>query len=195
MLHTAKKSRTPKHTNAKHTAKKVTKKAPKKSISHKTPTLAQHKRFFSQIGEGSDAAFQPQKKAPAHTTADPEDAELMEQIDHVVKTYPVVLFMKGTPDRPMCGFSSRVVQILSKLNVSYESCNVLDSPELREGVKAYSNWPTLPQLYVSGEFVGGCDIVTQMYQSGELQQVLPAEANMLPNATTTTTPPPTANDV
>eukprot|EP00461_Guttulinopsis_vulgaris_P003510 UN03511 len=140
-----------------------------------TTPIRQHARYMSQIGEGSDPAFQPQKKAPAHTQQDEDDEDLMKQIDHVVKTYPVVLFMKGTPDRPMCGFSSRVVQILGKLNVSYESCNVLDSPELREGIKTYSNWPTIPQLYVGGEFVGGCDIVTQMFQNGELQQILPKE--------------------
>ena len=89
-------------------------------------------------------------------------------IDNEVKTNDVVLFMKGTPQMPMCGFSSQVVQILDHLGVTYKGLNVLDSDELRNGIKSYSNWPTIPQLYVKGEFVGGCDIVREMFQSGEL---------------------------
>ena len=90
-------------------------------------------------------------------------------IDNEVKTNDIVLFMKGTPDFPMCGFSGQVVQILGYLGVEFKGINVLDNPELREGIKVYSNWPTLPQLYVKGEFVGGCDIVREMFQAGELQ--------------------------
>ena len=93
-------------------------------------------------------------------------------IDNEVKSNDVVLFMKGTPQFPMCGFSGQVVQILDHLGVSYKGLNVLDSEELRNGIKAYSNWPTIPQLYVKGEFVGGCDIVREMFQAGELQQAL-----------------------
>ena len=93
-------------------------------------------------------------------------------IDNEVKGNDVVLFMKGTPQMPMCGFSGQVVQILDHLGVSYKGLNVLDSEELRNGVKSYSNWPTIPQLYVNGEFVGGSDIVKEMYQSGELQKLL-----------------------
>src|SRR5438270_9951852 len=85
---------------------------------------------------------------------------------------PVMLYMKGTAMFPQCGFSARVVQILSHLNVSFKSANVLEDPALREGVKQFSNWPTVPQLYVNGVFVGGCDIVTEMYQSGELETLL-----------------------
>src|ERR1700746_3404414 len=92
-------------------------------------------------------------------------------IDNEVKTNDVVLFMKGTPQTPMCGFSSQVVQILDHLGVAYKGLNVLDSDELRNGIKAYSNWPTIPQLYVKGEFVGGCDIVREMFQANELQQL------------------------
>jgi monothiol glutaredoxin len=77
--------------------------------------------------------------------------------------------MKGTPDFPQCGFSGQVVQILNYLGVEFDSANVLESPELRDGIKAYSNWPTIPQLYVKGEFVGGADITREMFQSGELQ--------------------------
>jgi len=93
-------------------------------------------------------------------------------IDEKVKNNDVFLFMKGTPDFPQCGFSGQVVQILSYLGVDYDSANVLESPELRDGIKAYSNWPTIPQLYVKGEFVGGADITREMFQSGELQQHL-----------------------
>ena len=84
----------------------------------------------------------------------------------------VVLFMKGTPQFPMCGFSGQVVQILDHIGVPYKGLNVLESDELRNGIKAYSNWPTIPQLYVKGEFIGGCDIVREMFQAGELQQTL-----------------------
>ena len=93
-------------------------------------------------------------------------------IDDKVKSNDVFLFMKGTPDFPMCGFSSRVVQILDYLGVEYQSANVLENQELREGIKAYANWPTIPQLYINGEFVGGSDIVKEMYESGELQKLL-----------------------
>jgi monothiol glutaredoxin len=93
-------------------------------------------------------------------------------IDNEVKANDVVLFMKGTPQFPMCGFSGQVVQILDHLGVSYKGLNVLENDELRNGIKAYSNWPTIPQLYVKGEFVGGCDIVREMFQAGELQDLL-----------------------
>lgn len=93
-------------------------------------------------------------------------------IDNEVKSQDVVLFMKGTPEFPMCGFSGQVVQILDHVGVPFKGINVLESDELREGIKAYANWPTIPQLYVKGEFVGGCDIVREMFQAGELQGML-----------------------
>jgi monothiol glutaredoxin len=93
-------------------------------------------------------------------------------IDNEVKSNDVVLFMKGTPQFPMCGFSGQVVQILDHLAVSFKGLNVLENDELRNGIKAYSNWPTIPQLYVKGELVGGCDIVREMFQAGELQDLL-----------------------
>ena len=93
-------------------------------------------------------------------------------IDNEVKSNDVVLFMKGTPQFPQCGFSGQVVQILDHLGVSYKGINVLDSDDIRTGVKTYSKWQTIPQLYVKGEFVGGCDIVREMFETGELQQVL-----------------------
>jgi monothiol glutaredoxin len=86
-----------------------------------------------------------------------------------VKNNNVVLFMKGTPDQPQCGFSSQVVQMLDYMGVEYKGHNVLADDDLRQGIKDYSNWPTVPQLYVKGEFVGGCDIVREMFQAGELQ--------------------------
>ena len=93
-------------------------------------------------------------------------------IDTEVKSNDVVLFMKGTPQFPMCGFSGQVVQILDHLGVAYKGVNVLENAEIRQGIKDYSNWPTIPQLYVKGEFVGGCDIVREMFQAGELQTLL-----------------------
>ncbi len=93
-----------------------------------------------------------------------------ETIDTEVKNNDVVLFMKGTPDFPMCGFSGQVVQILNYLGVDYKGVNVLDDEGIRSGIKEYSSWPTIPQLYVKGEFVGGCDIAREMFQAGELQQ-------------------------
>jgi len=98
--------------------------------------------------------------------------DLATQIDNDVKTNDVVLFMKGTPDVPMCGFSSRSVQILQNLGVPFKGVNVLESAELRQGIKDYTNWPTVPQLYVKGEFVGGSDIMMEMFQSGELKQLM-----------------------
>lgn len=93
-------------------------------------------------------------------------------IDNEVKTNDVVLFLKGTPDFPQCGFSGQVVQVLDYIGVDYKGINVLASDEMRQGIKEYSNWPTIPQLYVKGEFVGGCDIIREMFQAGELQALL-----------------------
>jgi monothiol glutaredoxin len=95
-------------------------------------------------------------------------ANIHEQIQDVISKNDVVLFMKGTPQMPQCGFSGQVVQILDHLGVPYKGVNVLADGELREGIKTFANWPTIPQLYVKGEFVGGCDIVREMFQSGEL---------------------------
>ena len=90
-----------------------------------------------------------------------------ERIEADLKANPVVLYMKGTPVFPQCGFSARVVQILSHVGVPFKGVNVLEDAEIREGIKAYTNWPTIPQLYVAGEFVGGCDIIMEMFQAGE----------------------------
>ena len=96
-----------------------------------------------------------------------------ERIQNEIAANPVMLYMKGNAMFPQCGFSARVVQILTHMGVPFQTANVLEDPELREGVKQFSSWPTVPQLYVKGEFVGGCDIVTEMYQSGELESLLP----------------------
>ena len=98
--------------------------------------------------------------------------DIAKEIDNEVKSNDVVLFMKGTPDMPMCGFSGRSVQILQHLGVPFKGVNVLESNELRQGIKDYTNWPTVPQLYVKGEFVGGSDIMMEMFQSGELKQLM-----------------------
>jgi monothiol glutaredoxin len=94
------------------------------------------------------------------------------RIQSDISANPVMLYMKGTAMFPQCGFSQRVVQILSLLDVPFKTANVLDDAGLRDGIKEFSNWPTIPQLYVNGEFIGGCDIVTEMYQSGELETLL-----------------------
>jgi monothiol glutaredoxin len=98
--------------------------------------------------------------------------EIQQQIDKLVHEHDIILFMKGTPQFPQCGFSQRVTQILGNYGVPYVAVNVLLDPAVREGIKAYTNWPTIPQLYVKGEFVGGCDIVTEMHDSGELHELL-----------------------
>ena len=99
------------------------------------------------------------------------DIDITMNIKNEIKSNDVVLFMKGTPIFPMCGFSAAVVQLLTDLGVKFSSVNVLDSGEMREGVKKFSNWPTIPQLYVKEEFVGGCDIVKEMNESGELLEL------------------------
>ncbi|UXM96135.1 Grx4 family monothiol glutaredoxin [Bartonella sp. HY329] len=103
-------------------------------------------------------------------------------IDNEVKSNDIVLFMKGTPGFPQCGFSGQVVQILDYLGVAYKGINILTSDELRQGIKEYSNWPTIPQLYVKGEFVGGADIVREMFQQGELKTLLEDKGISVQNA-------------
>ncbi|CAH58425.1 glutaredoxin-like protein GRLA [Ehrlichia ruminantium] len=96
---------------------------------------------------------------------------IMDRIKHDIETNDVVLYMKGDANMPQCGFSSVVVTILKKMNISFKSINVLEDQELREAIKEFTNWPTIPQLYVKGEFIGGCDIVKEMYHTGELQEL------------------------
>ncbi|MEO1429010.1 MAG: Grx4 family monothiol glutaredoxin [Cyanobacteria bacterium J06632_19] len=96
--------------------------------------------------------------------------EVKERIDNLVQQNKIMLFMKGSKLMPMCGFSNNVVQILNSLGVPYETFDILEDKEMRQGIKDYSNWPTIPQVYIDGEFIGGSDIVIELYQKGELQQ-------------------------
>jgi monothiol glutaredoxin len=100
------------------------------------------------------------------------DATVASRIKNEIDGNDVVLFMKGTPVFPQCGFSAAVVQVLSELGAKFKGIDVLEDPSIRQGIKEFSNWPTIPQLYVKGEFIGGCDIVREMYASGELQELL-----------------------
>jgi monothiol glutaredoxin len=102
-------------------------------------------------------------------------SDVKTQIDDMVHKHRVMLFMKGNKSFPACGFSARVVQILKMHGAEFETFNVLADPAVRQGIKDYANWPTIPQLYVDGEFVGGCDIVTEMHESGELSKLLAAK--------------------
>ena len=99
-------------------------------------------------------------------------SDINEKIKDIINKNNVVLFMKGTPEMPQCGFSMTVSNILKELKVKFNGVNVLADPEIRQGIKDFSNWPTVPQLYVKGEFIGGCDIAKEMYEKGELQKIL-----------------------
>ena len=103
-------------------------------------------------------------------------ANVSEQIKKDITENDVVLYMKGTPVQPMCGFSAMTVQILSHMGVKFKGVNVLEDADLRQGIKDFANWPTIPQLYVKGEFVGGCDIVREMYESGELEELMKSKS-------------------
>ena len=107
--------------------------------------------------------------------SDDQTTQIHEAIQSAISENPVILFMKGTPDEPMCGFSARTVAILQHVGQPFAAVNILPDPRIRQELSAISNWPTIPQLFVDGEFVGGCDIVTEMYESGELQQALGVE--------------------
>lgn len=117
------------------------------------------------FSDGSHSDFAAQRR----TVADDDEARKM--IKEHVENNQVMLYMKGNPSMPMCGFSATVVKTLQEQGVDFSSVNVLDYPQIREGVKQYSEWPTIPQLYVNGEFIGGCDIVTSMHESGELKEL------------------------
>lgn len=123
---------------------------------------ANHQRYFSS----SHDDFAPKRKE-----VEGED-HAIELIKEHVNSNRVMLYMKGNPSQPMCGFSAQVVQVLKAEGIDFASVNVLDYPAIREGVKKFSDWPTIPQLYVDGEFIGGCDIVTSMHEAGELKDVL-----------------------
>ena len=107
--------------------------------------------------------------------SDDQTTQIREAIQSAIAENPVLLFMKGTPDQPMCGFSARTVAILQSVGTPFAAVNILPDPRIRQELSGLSNWPTIPQLFIDGEFVGGCDIVTEMYESGELQQTLGVE--------------------
>mmetsp|Transcript_2150 Transcript_2150/g.2112 ORF Transcript_2150/g.2112 Transcript_2150/m.2112 type:complete len:161 (+) Transcript_2150:58-540(+) len=124
-------------------------------------------RYFSSNEDDSHNDFKPIKKNI------PEGLEeVLKVIDQQVKENSVILYMKGTPSKPQCGFSAQAVRILYATGVEFSSVNVLEYPAIREAIKSYSDWPTIPQLFIKGEFIGGCDILTSMYQEGELQKML-----------------------
>ena len=122
--------------------------------------------------DSSHDDFAPKKKVDLSKS---DNDEIHDMIDSHVKSNRIMLYMKGSPSQPMCGFSATVVSILKKSGADFSSVNVLDYPEVRDGVKKYSQWPTIPQLYVNGEFIGGCDIVKDMDESGDLVKLLQVE--------------------
>lgn len=127
-----------------------------------------HRSFSSSHDD-----FSPQKK---DTSDGDEGSAILDLIDSHVKSNRVMVYMKGSPSQPQCGFSAKVVAILKETEADFSSVNVLEYPEVREGVKKYAQWPTIPQLYVDGEFVGGCDIIQSMHSSGELKAMLDANS-------------------
>jgi len=108
----------------------------------------------------------------AGTVPPSQAGDVMERIAQDVANNRILIYMKGTPQAPMCGFSAATIEIFDEMGVAYETRNVLEDPELRQGIKEFSNWPTIPQVYVDGKFVGGCDIVTEMHATGELEEVV-----------------------
>jgi monothiol glutaredoxin len=98
--------------------------------------------------------------------------DAIERIRHDIQSNKIMVYMKGTPEAPQCGFSAQTVQVLGELGVPFESRNVLEDPELRQAIKEFSNWPTIPQVYINGKFVGGCDVVTEMHERGELSEMV-----------------------
>jgi monothiol glutaredoxin len=118
------------------------------------------KNIFKVVG--SEQAAQPAMEA----------GDVSERIRNDITSNKIMVYMKGTPQAPQCGFSAQTVQVLNELGVPYSSRNVLEDPELRQGIKEFSNWPTIPQVYVNGKFIGGCDIVTEMHERGELSELV-----------------------
>ena len=112
---------------------------------------------------------------PIEESEQNKSLDLSTRISHLVNSAPIVLFMKGTPDMPQCGFSANVVKILNHVGVSFNTFNILSDMDIREGVKKFSNWPTYPQLYVKGQLIGGNDIITEMMNNGELEETLKLE--------------------
>ena len=106
---------------------------------------------------------------------------ILEKIKQEIESHPIIIFMKGTPEAPQCGFSARVANTLKACGVPFATVNVLESPELRQGIKEYSKWPTIPQVYIKQQFIGGSDIVAEMYEKGELQQLIQGLTTQIPD--------------
>lgn len=153
------------------------------SLLRSTPVAALRRRLFcttpSNGGSHSDFSRVIKKPHPGQETASESDEDVHARIKEHLDEHKVVLFMKGLPSQPECGFSWKTVQILNAVGVEYKAHNVLVDRSLRKGIKTYSAWPTIPQLYVDGEFIGGCDIVESLARSGELQKAL-KEAGVYP---------------
>jgi len=128
-------------------------------------------RDFAGSGSGSHSDFEPKRKVQIE-----DKDQAFGFIKQAIEANKVMLFMKGTPEQPQCGFSAQVVRILHAEGAEFASANVLEDMDLREGVKKFSDWPTVPQVYIKGEFVGGCDVMTSLYQSGELETMLGNDA-------------------
>jgi len=123
--------------------------------------MSSFKNIFKVVG--SEQAAQPAMHA---------QGDAMERIRHDIEANKIMVYMKGTPESPQCGFSAQTVQVLNELGVPFSSRNVLEDPELRQAIKEFSNWPTIPQVYVNGKFIGGCDVVTEMHERGELAEMV-----------------------
>lgn len=135
------------------------------------PKVKQHRMVYDALGN----MFEEGLHALAIHTKVPDqgvDMSIQSRIEQIVTESPIVLFMKGEQHQPMCGFSARVVSVLNHLDIPYKAVNVLDDDQIREGIKIYAEWPTIPQLFVNGTFIGGCDIVCEMYENGELRSLL-----------------------
>ena len=125
--------------------------------------MANFKNIFKVVGS---------EQAAAPSTGSEAGGDITERIRKDIESNPILVFMKGTPEMPQCGFSAAVAEVFQQMGVSYASRNVLEDPELRQGIKDYSNWPTIPQIYVGGKFVGGCDIVLEMATNGQLEPIV-----------------------
>jgi monothiol glutaredoxin len=123
--------------------------------------MSSFKNIFKVVG--SEQAAQPALQA---------QGDAVERIRQEIESNKIMVYMKGTPEMPQCGFSAQTVQVLNELGVPFASRNVLEDPELRQAIKEFSNWPTIPQVYVNGKFIGGCDIVTEMHERGELSELV-----------------------
>lgn len=128
--------------------------------------MSSFKNIFKVVGQ------EEAQSAPSGETGTGGEGDVMERLANDVKNHPILIFMKGTPDFPQCGFSAATIEVFNSLGVPYETRDVLQDPEIRQGIKEFSNWPTIPQVYIGGKFIGGCDIITEMHATGELEPLV-----------------------